>query len=154
MNKTAKDIMTKNVMAVREDISVGTLLDMFEKFSITAAPVVDIGQKLIGIVTKSDILGHFMDIEIHANLLKNLRDLIELDDEHKESAAANPNAQISTIMTRDPITAEEDTPLEYIAKIMLEKHIHKIIITKGDSIVGIVSPIDFLYHIAGAGKNE
>ncbi len=154
MGIQAKDIMTGNVIVVDESMHAGFLVELFDQNNITAAPVVDNNKKLVGIVTKSDVLGYYIDLNIKVNLRKNLTGLIDFDlSESDYDAMPDPDATVATIMTPGPITASESTSLEKLAQIMLEKHIHKIIIMKKKKITGIVSPIDFLHHIAGVKKN-
>lgn len=55
-----------------------------------------------------------------------------------------PGARVSEIMTRDPITATEDTPVEELAQLMLDEMVRRVPIVSGGRVVGIVSASDFL----------
>lgn len=54
--KTAADIMTTPPITVQPDTSVYELADIFEKRKVNRVPVVDSASKLVGIVTRSDIV--------------------------------------------------------------------------------------------------
>ena len=56
-------------------------------------------------------------------------------------------------MTPNPITFGENTGIESLAKIMIDHNIHRLIIEKDSAIVGIISTLDILYHVAGIDKN-
>jgi CBS domain-containing protein len=154
MSFKARDIMTKTVINVDTEMSVSTLIDLFDSRGISAAPVVDKKKKLKGIVTKSDILGYYIDLKFDKLMATTLRDLIGHD--HAESLyelITEKEKLVKDIMTPEPFTASLDTPFEKIAETMIEKKIHKVIIIEDDKVEGIVSPVDFLYNIAGVSKN-
>ena len=64
MSKTARDIMTKNVIVVDESTSINALIEIFLENKISCAPVVKKKKKLVGIVTKTDVLGYFLDLDL------------------------------------------------------------------------------------------
>ena len=154
MTVSAKDIMTKKVISVNEDMPVSKLTELFDENKITAAPVVGADGQLVGIVTKSDVLGHFIDLKIEVDLKNQLADLIEIQDgQDITSGSVDPDVPVGSVMTTDPITVPADMPLEKIAAVMALKRIHKLIIREGSEIVGIISPMDFLFHIGGIKKD-
>ena len=57
-------------------------------------------------------------------------------------------------MTKNPLTAGENSTIESLAETMIDNNIHRVIIKKGGKVVGIVSTLDILYHAAGIDKNE
>ena len=56
MTKTAADIMEKNVITAKKDTTIFDLVDMFVEHNITAIPVVDDDNAVVGIVTDADLL--------------------------------------------------------------------------------------------------
>ena len=62
--------------------------------------------------------------------------------------------EVKDIMTPNPITSSEDASIEELAEIMIDNGIHRIIILKDEIIVGIVSPLNLLYHVAGRKKDS
>ncbi|MCP4727281.1 MAG: CBS domain-containing protein [bacterium] len=154
MNMLAKDIMSKKVVLVDTEMSVRKLIDIFDKHGISAAPVLDKNKKLKGIVTKSDILGYYIDLNFDKLMASSLQDLIshEIEDSIQE-LSTEKEKRVKDIMSPKPVKAKVDTPIEKLAETMIKKKIHKIVIVKDDIIKGIVSPIDFLFHISGVTKN-
>jgi CBS domain-containing protein len=57
--KTAADIMTTPPITVKPETSLYELADIFEKRKINRVPVVDSDSRLVGIVTRSDIVQSF-----------------------------------------------------------------------------------------------
>jgi len=155
MEKTAKDIMTKDVIVVEEDTKVYRLIELFNDNKISGVPVVNKQKELVGIVTKSDVFGLFLDSDIDLKLKIGLNDILDLEEEESSSEVVpETEIEVKYIMTPNPITTSEDTSIEKLAEIMIDKKIHRIIITRDNSIVGIISPFDLLHYLAGRGENE
>ena len=155
MNHTARDIMTENVIVVKNDDTVNNLIRIFVEKGISCAPVVNCDDRLVGIVTKTDILGYFMDIDLHISVKEAFHDFMEFYSEHKDmEKLMDKELNVGSIMTPDPITAGEETTVESLARTMIDNNIHRLIITKDTEITGIVSTLDILYHVAGKEKHE
>jgi CBS domain-containing protein len=155
MIRTARDIMTRDVVVVDKGTSIHKLIEIFLEHSISCAPVVNKKKKLIGIVTKTDILGYFMDLDLDLTLKVGLKDLMEFGAEHSDTEiTTDMNQKVDGIMSPGPLTAEEDTSIKKLAKTMIKNSIHRLIVEKDGAITGIVSTLDILYYVAGIDKNE
>ena len=55
---SAAEIMTKRVITVRPDTSVGEIADLLLDHKVSAVPVIDNGRHVLGIVSEGDLLGH------------------------------------------------------------------------------------------------
>ncbi len=155
MKETARDIMTRKVIVVKEDMRVNDLIELFLKNKISCAPVVDRKKKLVGIVTKTDILSRFMNFDLDFTLKAGLKDILESHPDLSElKVSSKTETKVGQIMTPNPVTASENTAIEKLAEVMIENGIHRLIIKKVGKIVGIVSTLDMLYYIAGKTKNE
>ena len=58
-------------------------------------------------------------------------------------------ATVGEIMTRDVIAADEDTTLESIAQLMRQHRVKRVLIMRGDRLVGLVSRADLVRALAG-----
>ena len=153
MTHTARDIMTKNVLVVGEGTSISDLIRLFVEHKISCAPVMDGAGNLVGIVTKTDILGFFLDVDIDISAREALKNIMDYYGE-QDVTDYRPESIVRNIMTPDPVTADVETAVSILAKTMVEKNIHRLIITQDHVITGIVSTIDILYHVAGIEKHE
>jgi len=52
-----REIMTKKVFIAREDFSISDAASLMDKHDVNRLPVVDENNKLIGIITRGDIIG-------------------------------------------------------------------------------------------------
>jgi CBS domain-containing protein len=53
-----KDVMNEDVITVREDVDIEEIVNIFVDKRINRAPVVDENNRLLGIITRTDILKH------------------------------------------------------------------------------------------------
>jgi len=150
----ARDIMTRNVIVVEEEASINNLIRIFIDNKISCVPVVNDKKLLMGIVTKTDVLSHCMDIDLHISVKDTLKDILEFSSKQRDlKTVPESEMKVRTIMTPNPITTGEDTPVETLANTMINKKIHRLIITRDNEITGIVSTLDILYHVAGIDKH-
>ncbi len=154
MSKTAGDIMTQTIISVKENTSLNDLVGIFIENKISCAPVINKKKQLIGIVTKSDILSYFMEIDLHISIKHDLNDILESNIKNSDlEIPPETDLKVKNIMTANPITVFENTTIETVAKIMLDNNIHRLIVEKDGYTVGIISTRNLLYHLAGIDKN-
>ena len=95
-----------------------------------------------------------MDIDLHISIKHGLNDILESNLENSDiEIPPETDLKVNNIMTANPITVDENTTIESLAKIMLEHDIHRLIVKKDSATVGIISTRDILYHVAGIDKN-
>jgi CBS domain-containing protein len=138
----AKDIMRRGVITVESWITLPELAKVFEERDISGAPVVDERGAVVGVVSRTDlvraqreepgVLAYF-----HAET-----------DESARAAGMHIEAldgrRVRDVMTPGAIAYDEDTPVEELAKGMLERHIHRVLIVRGKDLRGIVTTMDML----------
>lgn len=135
----AKDIMHREMITVPQDIDIWELARLFTQRGISGAPVVDAGGELLGVVSKTDIVRHLGELALSPSDSQDFY----VQQESDEPPAAGP-ATARTLMSRDVIHADEETPLSELSRMMLSRRIHRIIITQGRKIRGIVTTMDLL----------
>lgn len=135
----ARDVMRSVVFTVRVDQSVWDVAQEFSVRRITGAPVVDEKGRLVGVISQTDIVRHLHSVVASAVGVDFYGDAEPLDPSRRQ-----PPVKVERLMSRDPVCASEDTPVVELSKRMLTLRIHRIIITKGDAVVGIVTTMDLL----------
>lgn len=136
----AKDIMSTKVIAVNPKTTVEEISRIFVSNSISGVPVINKENRVIGVVSESDII--FREIRHDPSLVERLGDIV-LSRKLREVERAGKTA--GEIMTSPPITVHEGTPLRELVQIITEKKIKRIIIVdKEGHPVGIVSKIDIV----------
>lgn len=150
----AKEIMKKNVVTVTPKMTLREVAQIFTDKHITGAPVVGPAGDLVGVVSQTDLVRH--DREASP---------VEVPYYHQqpeEGARAGgfhmevPDlTRVEEVMTPWAVSFEEDTSVMEIAKQMLKKHIHRVVITRAGRIAGIVTSMDMLRaFVAGAGSEK
>jgi len=116
----AKDLMTKDVITVSEDMSIVELAKVLYENKISGVPVVDKDKKLVGVVTEKDLINIIFS--------GNVR-----------------NTKVGDIMSRNIIKFTPDTDIDKIALAISEKNVRRVIIVDDkDKVVGIVSRRDII----------
>lgn len=136
----AKDIMRGEVVSVPPETDVWDLARLFSTKGITGAPVVDKAGKLLGVVSQTDIIRHLKEVAKSADWLFDFY----AEPEPDAGRPRGPSLTAGDLMTKDVITAEEDATVAELAHVMLSKRVHRLIITRGGRISGIVTTMDLL----------
>ena len=146
----AKDVMTSPVVSVEPDASVLQAVRIMLQRRMSGLPVVDREGRLIGIVTEGDFLrrAETGTQRRRARWLEFLLGPGRLADEYTQSHGR----KVSEIMTRDPQTVTEDTPLEDVVRLMEKKQIKRVPVVRGQHVVGIVSRANLLHALAAVSR--
>ncbi len=150
-NLTAKDIMNTNVIFVRDDMPVHELANFFTEEMISGAPVINKDGKLMGVVSVSDIIRNderratiVHDKQVSHYYLHGWEDDLnedEIEDLHIEEDDA---LTVRDIMTPLIFKVPETESISSMADTMIGGRIHRLIVTKDDKAVGIITTLDLL----------
>lgn len=145
-NKTAKDIMTTDVIVAKKDDSIANVATLLIKEKIGGLPVVNENNKVVGIISETDIMKKETDIESPRVLnffqgLIFLDDIKKLEDDMKKVAAY----KVEDLMSRDIITVNENDSFDYVANVMIKKSINRVpVVDKENFLKGIICRYDII----------
>ncbi len=155
---TARDLMTSKVLTVPPSMTLLALERFLIEHKITGAPVVDRAGKVIGVVSRSDIVkqlvvedsvaGYLVDYQTDAGMLGNLDAEGEVSLEASISSDSMRRQTVDDVMIVDVICVRADATLQEIAGLMKRRHIHRLIVTEDNVPIGIVSSLDLVARIA------
>ena len=111
---------TKPVITIPVGTRVSELIALLEERFISGAPVVDKEGKMLGMVSKTDIVGQLF------------------------RAGTIQLSYAEDVMTPFVFKVTPHDPLERLVDIMLASRIHRIVVTLEDRPVGIVTTLDLL----------
>ncbi len=148
----AKDIMTTKVISVKPGDTVERVIKLLLDKKISGVPVVNDNGEVIGIVSEGDLIVRTQKLHI-PSYIQILGGVIYLDDpeDFKEELKKSVAVKVDDIMTRDPLTVEEDTPVEEIATTMSDAGVNRLPVVKDRKLVGIVSRADIIRSLARKG---
>ena len=135
MNATVKDLMTTEVVAVRRDTSFKEMAATLRQYRVSALPVVDDAERVIGVVSEADLLAKeaLADPGVMAEVLH-----------HKDVRKAE-GLTAGELMTQPAVTAAPDDPVEQVARMMHFMRVKRLpVVNSGGQLVGIVSRSDVL----------
>jgi len=146
----AADVMATKVITVRLDTPVATVAEVLLANRISAVPVVNDKDALVGIVSEGDLI-HRVEAGTERNRswwleLLTGKELLahEFLKSHARTAA--------DVMTRAVISVQPDTPLSDIAS-LLEKHrIKRVPVVTNGKIAGIVSRANLIQALVRDAK--
>jgi CBS domain-containing protein len=111
-----KEIMRKRVFTLEPGMSLRQARRLFSERGISGAPVVGPSGEPLGVISRTDL----------------------------EGVDGGDPRRVEQVMTPYAVSMEEDTPVREIARQMLAKRIHRVIVTRGGKICGIVTSLDML----------
>ena len=146
---TAKDIMTKDVVAVTPNTSIEELAGLLVSNQISGAPVVNAAGNIVGMVTENDLISQNKRLHI-PTVVSFLGAAIYLESSKKfaDEVKRMTATKVADICTEKVVTISEDTTLTDIATIMGEKKVHCLPVVKDGKVIGIVGKRDVVRAVA------
>jgi CBS domain-containing protein len=147
----AKDVMTSPVVSVEPDTPVLQAVRIMLQRHVSGLPVVGKDGRLVGIVTEGDFLRR-AETGTQRRRPRWLEFLVgpgRMADEYTRAHGR----KVAEIMTAEPLTVTEDTPLEEVVKVMETRRIKRLPVLRGSEVIGIVSRANLLHALAGVARD-
>lgn len=146
----ARDVMQTPVASVLPDTPLSQVARFFVEEGIHGAPVVDETERLLGVVSMTDLIRAVDEThESGAASAVYFRDVLEYSGPDWSSAPEDfqdrlEQVTVADVMQPSVVTVGEDTTVPEIAKLMRANGIHRVIVVRGDTLVGLVSALDLV----------
>ena len=124
MSQTISTLMQRQVQVVEMDQSVKDIEALFAQRRLHWAPVIDARGEIIGVVSDADLVRHRV---------------------HEHDGDSVPAWQLCTYK---PISVDASVPIADVARQMVARHIHHVVITEQGRVAGVVSSLDFVQTFA------
>jgi len=147
----AHQIMSRHVITVGVNASVAEAIAIMLGHHVSGLPVVDAAGRLVGIVSEGDFIRR-AEIDTDRKRGRWLSFLAGADRLAVDFARSH-GRKVGEIMTRNPVTIAEDTPLAEIVEMMDRHHVKRLPVLRGESLVGMVTRSDFLPAVARLVRN-
>ena len=125
------ELMQGHVMTVHSDDSVAEAIVALADAHVSGMPVVDRTGKVVGVLSTSDLL---------------IAEA-EADDSRGREGLWN-NTLVQDIMTPRPFTVAPGEDVREAARQMLYAEVHRLFVSEGDQVVGIISTSDIVRAVA------
>ena len=136
MNSTVKDVMSTHVIAVRQSAPYKEMAAMLHEQRVSAFPVIDDENKVIGIVSEADLLTkEALEGTVPRTLLSR-----------QERVRRQVNALTAAdLMTKPAVTIGPDEPVIGAARLMFDRGVKRLpVISDTGRLIGIVTRADVL----------
>jgi CBS domain-containing protein len=129
MNQAIAALMQRQVSFVAMDDKVAQVETLFAQKHLSWAVVLEAGagSTVVGVISASDLL--------------------RFRAEGRDASAV----QAWQLCSYKPISVDQSTPAREVARLMVEKKIHHVVVTDAEGIAGVVSSMDFVRLCAEQG---
>ena len=137
MSSTVRDVMSTHVIAAHASATYKELAAMLHYQRVSAFPVVDEGNKVIGIVSETDLLAK---AALEGTVPETLQSLPQQRERSRVSGLT-----AAELMTSPAVTIGPDAPVRHAARLMYNKRVKRLPVVGDDGVlIGIVSRADVL----------
>jgi CBS-domain-containing membrane protein len=137
MSSTVKDVMSTHVIAVRQSASYKEMAAMLRSQRVSAFPVIDDHNKVIGVVSETDLL---TKEALEGTVPRTLQSLT------RQRVRSQVNGVTAAdLMTKPAVTIGPDQTVAHAARLMYNKRVKRLPVVGGDgTLIGIVTRSDVL----------
>jgi CBS domain-containing protein len=142
------DFMSREVVTVRPDTPILIAARQMLEQKISGLPVVDDAGRVVGIVTERDLLRHgeTEGVKRRPHWLQLIVERGGLADEAGRFHART----VGDVMTHNPVTVTEATPLEEASRLIEENSFKRLPVVRGRELVGIIARADLVQALIRA----
>ncbi|MFL5194012.1 MAG: CBS domain-containing protein [Microvirga sp.] len=145
---TAADVMTPGVITVRPETSIHEIAKLLCDHHISGVPVVEDEERLLGIVSEGDLIGH-------AQLAGERRrswwqTFLNGPTVLAQHYAKSHGRTASDVMTREVVTVLETTSVAETARVLEQHRIKRVPVLRDGRLAGIVTRSNLLQVLAAA----
>jgi CBS domain-containing protein len=136
--KTARDVMTPNPATVVVGATVAAVADVMAHKRLKRLPVVDGAGKLVGIVSRLD-------------LLRTVAEAFQARPEDPRPAGLRGDLPLSRVMRKDVPVVHPDTPINEVLQAVVSTRLNRALVVDGERrVVGIVTDEEVLDRVTPA----
>lgn len=148
---TVAEVMTREVVAVAPETSLHAAARVLKQHGISGAPVVASNKRPIGVVSLSDLV----DVDVTTSPREGYALFYRVGETWSTETVPEvlPTlGRVEDVMMPTVVTVDEDTSLHDAASRLIELGIHRLIVTRDEELVGVVTSIDLLRGFVEASR--
>jgi predicted transcriptional regulator len=159
MQQRVCDVMSREVLCLSPRMPLTELEGWLLAERVGGAPVVEDG-RLVGLVSRSDVVRRLvLETTLAASTVETVASPLEGAEQASSriaSAVASrwQRLHVADVMVHDVVTVERDDPLEKAARLLVERHIHRVVVVERGRVVGLVSSLDLVALLARGGPGS
>ena len=151
----AADCMQREMVTISPSDTLRDALDLMTENHVTGLPVMDGKDRCVGLISATDILNYEQE---HAEGVGDAMTGQHYNPDIQQWETVSLTAfgledfgdvQVQDVMARNLISVERDTPLQKVAKTMLDTKVHRVLVLDDQQrLYGLVSSLDFVRAVA------
>ena len=151
----AADIMSRQILMIPRAMSLEGAARSLARANVSGAPVVDDNGRCIGVLSTTDFM-HSVEHNHDSGSKAGATSKPMCSSWQIPESAAQIPCCVENYMTKDPVLVSPATLIGELARMMMDAHIHRLIVV--DTItqrpIGIVSSMDILAAIARVDQTQ
>ncbi|MBD2120081.1 CBS domain-containing protein [Trichocoleus sp. FACHB-262] len=150
MPKTVAEVMSRNPITVKPETPLQEVVQILAERRISGLPVVDQSDKLIGVVSETDLMWQETGATPPAYIMI-LDSVIYLENPSRYERDLHKalGQTVGEVMSHDPVTTNPDQPLQEAARLMHERSIHRLpVLDATGQVIGILTRGDIVRAMA------
>lgn len=138
----ARDVMTPNVVSVPADMAVREVAKLILDRRISAVPVVDAGERVVGIISEGDLIRR-PELDTDKPRSRWLAFFMPDEDRARDFVKTH-GLHARDVMTRPVATVSPEASLTEIVNLMAARRIKRVIVLEQGKLAGMVTRSDLL----------
>lgn len=148
----ARDVMQSEVSTVEPGLSLARLDEALVREGISGMPVLENGE-VVGVVSRADVVRAFDQASGAAAATQAYyHDVagaaLDPGTVARMSAESVAVKAVRDVMTSQIVAVSPDDPLREVARILIDRRMHRILVLDGRCLAGIVTTVDLVRAIA------
>lgn len=149
---TAADLMSVPIVTIPCDMLLRDAGHLLMQQAISGAPVVDANGNCVGVLSAADFIApteppsDASQKQTDISFVAPWGEIINLE--------CSCGCVVRDYMTEGPVAVSPQTLVGQIAEIMIDAHIHRVLVAENNRPCGIVSSTDLMAAIAGAARRR
>lgn len=144
-----RDVMTADPVCAATGANLRDVARLLDEYEISGLPVVDDQERVVGVISRTDLLRRLLEGPAGARRDEAWLDLLTADSATSIDVDAARLGTIDDLMSVDPVTAKPEETLATVARRMADERVHRVIVLEGRRVIGILTTLDLLRYFPG-----
>jgi CBS domain-containing protein len=147
MTITARELMQESIILVAPEDPLVSVQRLFADEMIHGAPVVDEQNRVLGVISTSDLLQAVADdrdssYPVPGYFEDGVASFADVADEGFREALGE--RRVAGVMTRDIVSVNPTASVSDVARTLLHNRVHRVLVIEDDVLAGIITTFDLI----------